>query len=82
MPRSGSGVQASGGVQISIYDINGVLIRTLLPRTADGAKGAIGPRTILWEGNDLYGRDVASGTYIIRVKSGEHVFTKRAALLR
>jgi len=36
----------------------------------------------LWNGQDLYGRDVASGTYIVRVKAGDKTFKRRIVLLR
>jgi len=56
---------------ISIYDLNGHLIRNWS-----------GMASVIWNGQDLHGKDVASGTYIVRVNVGERVMSKRIVLMR
>jgi len=63
--------QAKGQSEIRIYNLNGHLIRQWNPRAA-----------VVWNGQDRHGRDVASGTYIIRIKAGDRILTKRLALIR
>jgi len=64
--------QANSPPRIRIYDLNGHLIRSWSP--------TIG--SVTWNGQDLHGRDVASGTYIVRVDTGERVMSKRIVLMR
>lgn len=56
---------ATYGVKLSIYDVNGRLVRKLV----EGSQSA-GPHTALWNGTDDAGRGVASGHYYARIEAG------------
>jgi len=63
--------QAPNPSDIRIYDLNGQLIRNWS-----------GGKSVVWNGQDLHSRDVASGTYIVRVNVGERVMSRRIVLMR
>jgi hypothetical protein len=63
-------------VEVSIYDIRGRLMRSL--ETAESP----GDQVLLWDGRDSHGRQVASGTYFIVVKTPLCSYTRKAILLR
>ena len=66
-----------GRISVEVYDLRGRLVRTLLRETASA-----GPHEIVWQGVDNRGAGVASGTYIIRLKTPTGVHQTRAALVR
>lgn len=68
---------ADGRVQISIYDVTGRRVRTLLDETVSAGVGSV-----TWNGADDGGRRVASGTYFFRVESRGTVRTQRATLVQ
>jgi len=70
-PKTTIRFQGTGPSEIRIYDLNGHLIRNWNTRAS-----------VVWNGKDLYGKDVASGTYIVRVIVGERVISKRIVLMR
>jgi len=70
-PKTTIRFQGSAMPSIRIYDLNGHLIRNWNATAS-----------VIWNGQDLHGRDVASGTYIVRVKAGDRILTKRLALIR
>jgi len=52
-------------VTIDIYNVSGVLIRSLGPPPAGlGPASFARPHAVLWDGRDLAGDRVANGTYI------------------
>ncbi|MEN8007317.1 MAG: M1 family aminopeptidase [Candidatus Krumholzibacteriota bacterium] len=53
---------ADQAVRVSVYDVSGRLVKTLV----DEVRPA-GDNRILWDGTDLHGRSVASGTYFTRM---------------
>ena len=57
---------------LRIYDLNGHLIHQWNRNTG----------SVLWNGQDLHGREVASGTYIVRANVGDRVMSKRIVLMR
>jgi hypothetical protein len=63
LPSSGG---ASYGVKLSIYDVNGRLVRKLV----DGQQ-ASGPHVTVWNGTDDSGRGVSSGHYYARIDAGK-----------
>jgi hypothetical protein len=64
-------------VKLQIYNTAGRLIKTV----ADGYLPA-GSSTILWDGTDASGAQVASGVYFYRVVSGEVVQMRKLVLAR
>jgi hypothetical protein len=64
-------------VSIKIYNMLGQEIKTLY----SGDRGA-GTYTVQWNGDNNFGRSVASGTYIYRVVTGQNVVTKKMVLLK
>ena len=65
-------------VRLGIYDAAGRLVCLL----KDGGQEQAGRRTVTWRGRDLLGRDVASGTYFIRMETGAHTATRGIAMIR
>jgi hypothetical protein len=68
---------AGGHARLSIYDVSGRLVRTLVDGTLDG-----GDHEIIWDGSDAGGRAMASGSYLARLESGATVRAVRMALVR
>ena len=66
-----------GPVSVMIYDQIGQRIRTLV----DGTQPT-GRHTVTWNGTDDLGRNMASGVYIVRLKSDEGALVRRLVLVR
>ena len=64
-------------VRLSIYDLLGQNIRTLL----DGVQSQ-GGHSVVWDGKDSLGQDAASGIYLYRLEASHLVQTRRMLLLR
>jgi DNA-binding beta-propeller fold protein YncE len=64
-------------VNLSIYDIRGRYIVTLVNKTI-----AAGPEEIHWDGTNDNGESLSSGVYIYRLKAGNQVIAKKMVLLR
>ena len=64
-------------VNISVFDIEGKLIDTIANREFQA-----GTHTVSWNGKDSRGRDVASGIYLYRLKTGGSVATRKMVLIR
>ena len=64
-------------VQLSIHDMRGRLIRSLVSeqRTA-------GQYSEMWNGNDRSGRSVASGVYLIRLQAGQDLVTRKVVITK
>jgi histidinol-phosphate aminotransferase len=64
-------------VNLSVYDLKGRKIRTLL-------NGPVEPgiQSVVWDGQDHAGRSVASGTYIFNLIQGEFADSRRAAYVK
>ena len=68
----------AGAVRLSVYNVLGQMVRTLV----DGQRPA-GSYSVVWDGRDSTGREVASGIYLYRLQvKGQHVQTRRMVLLR
>ncbi len=61
--RFGAGPIAD--VDVSVYDASGRLVRRLA-----GGAFPVGVRSVDWDGRDEGGRDVAGGTYFVRLSTG------------
>jgi hypothetical protein len=67
----------SGFVSLNIYDILGRKVRTLVSQHVSS-----GHKSVLWDGKDNSGNDVASGIYFYRVRAGNLSETKKLVLLK
>jgi len=73
----GYGLASQALVTISIYDINGQLVRMLVSDTKPA-----GLYTVNWDGRNQAGNSVASGVYLSRMSAGSFVETKKLVLLK
>lgn len=69
--------EREGRVSLQIYDLAGRRVQTLV----DGTLGA-GRHLAQWDGTDADGAAVASGTYLLRMRSGETVLSRSMTLVR
>lgn len=67
----------SGFVSLNIYDLLGRKIQTLVNQHLSW-----GYKSVLWDGKDNSGNDVASGIYFYRLKVGDFCQTKKLVLLK
>lgn len=65
-------------VQLTIHDLAGRVVRTLVA----GQLVAAGVHEVPWNGRDDAGRAVAAGVYFYRLQAGQHVQTRRMALVK
>jgi len=70
-------VPVGGHTELSIYNLAGQKIRTLL----SGYKPA-GTHEVVWDGCDDNGMPVSSGLFVSRLKTGDTVVTHRMALVK
>ena len=63
--------------KLSIYNLEGKLIRTLINGTLDE-----GYKQATWNGSDSHGNLVSSGVYFYRLKAGNQTLTKKMVLLK
>jgi len=68
---------ATSHVKLSIYSIDGQLVKTLV----DDSKDA-GNYSVVWNGTNNLGSQVASGMYIYRIDAGNFVNTKKLMLMK
>lgn len=66
-----------GRVSLAVYDVNGRLVRVLVDE-----KREAGPHSVVWDGCNEQGQELASGVYFIRYRAGSDSFWKKAALLK
>ena len=71
------GLPEAAFVSIKIYNILGQEVKTLL-----NAERSAGTYTLQWNGDNNFGHQVTSGTYIYRVVAGNNVVTKKMILLK
>ena len=67
----------AGPVRIVVYNVVGQQIRTLVDQGM-----AAGKHQARWDGRDEMGRDVASGTYLVRMDAERFSQTRKISLLR
>ncbi len=68
-------VTGSGLVNISVYNILGKSIATLVNQEISG-----GDHKVVWNGKDISGNDVPSGIYIYSIRAGNLVQVKKMVL--
>ena len=64
-------------VNISVYDINGRLVNTLINNTFSA-----GEYNVTWNGDDMAGNKVAAGIYMYNLTSGETSITNKMMLVK
>lgn len=68
------------GVLVSVYDIAGRIVRTLV--VSDGPREASSVASMMWDGCDETGARMSSGVYFVTVSSGELIQTGKVMLLK
>ena len=71
------GLPENINVRLDILDISGRKIRTLI----DASKEA-GTYQVVWNGQDDYGKSVASGVYVYRIQAGDFVQSKKLLFMK
>ena len=71
------GLRESGFVDLSIYDVGGRRVRSLVRSELPA-----GVHSRTWDGIDSGGRQVASGIYLARLHVGEKLFTQKLVLAK
>ena len=66
-----------GFVELAVYNVLGQRVRTL-----EAGDHVAGTYSLLWDGRDDVGLDVASGVYFYRLETGNFTSTKRMILMR
>jgi len=64
-------------VNITIYDMLGRQVRTLINETQDA-----GFKSVIWDATNNYGKPVSAGVYLYQIQAGEFVQTKKMVLLK
>jgi ligand-binding sensor domain-containing protein len=67
----------AGVVRLSVYNVLGQMVRTLV----DGQRSA-GTYSVIWDGRDGSGREVASGVYFCRLRTKSITLARKMLLLR
>jgi hypothetical protein len=70
-------IPESENVKLTIYNVNGQLIKTLVNEQKDA-----GSYNTLWNGKDESGNSVSSGVYFYRIKAGDFTTAKRMLLVK
>lgn len=70
-------IPEKGKVEVSIFDLNGKLIKNLVNRYQTA-----GSHQIVWKGENQAGQKVASGFYIYSVKFNNTVSSKKMLLIK
>ena len=67
----------NGLVNITIYDMLGRKVKTLVNQTQDA-----GYRSVVWDATNDYGKLVSAGIYLYQIQAGEYMQTKKMVLLK
>ena len=67
----------TGLVTITIYDMLGRQVKTLINRTQDA-----GYKSVIWNATNDYGKPVSAGIYLYQIQAGEYIITKKMMLLK
>ena len=69
-------------VQISIYSVDGVHIRTLQANNRQRGEYSTRGAAVYWDGKNNRGEQVANGTYFYRFQAGDYSATKKMVIMR
>ena len=69
-------------VSVTIYDVNGELVRTIDVGHQTAAKYATRSKAIYWDGRNLFGEQVASGIYFYSLSAGDFSATRKMVILK
>jgi hypothetical protein len=69
---------SSGVVDLKVYDISGQLVNQLI----SGEHFPLGSHDLRWDGRNQQGQLVASGIYLMHIRSGQYSRTAKMTLLR
>ena len=64
-------------VTITIYDMLGRQVKTLINQTQDA-----GYKSVIWDTTNDYGNPVSAGVYLYQIQAGEYMQTKKMVLLK
>ena len=64
-------------VTITIYDMLGRKVKTLINQTQDA-----GYKSIIWNATNDYGKPVSAGIYLYQIQAGDYISTKKMVLLK
>ena len=64
-------------VNISVYDINGRLVNTLMNNTLSS-----GTYSVVWNGDDMNGNSVSAGIYMYSLTSSDISITNKMILVK
>jgi hypothetical protein len=67
----------NGHVNITIYDMLGRQVKTLINQTQDA-----GYRSVIWNATNDYGKPVSAGIYLYQIHAGDNMQTKKMVLLK
>ena len=67
----------NGHVNITIYDMLGREVKTLINQTQDA-----GYRSVIWDATNDYDKPVSAGIYLYQIQAGEYISTKKMVLLK
>ncbi len=70
-------LESRGFVEISIYNVRGQRVRTLVSYEHDA-----GSHKVVWDGKNESGKGVSSGMYFYKMTSGDHVSARKMLLLK
>ncbi|MBD3287497.1 T9SS type A sorting domain-containing protein [candidate division KSB1 bacterium] len=70
-------LKSSGKANLSIYNLRGELVRTLVERSMTA-----GEYTVDWDGRSDFGANVSSGVYVYTLKTTGHIESKKMLYLR
>ncbi|MBL7012815.1 MAG: T9SS type A sorting domain-containing protein [Candidatus Marinimicrobia bacterium] len=70
-------VSRQGHMSIGVYDISGKWITSLMEKHISP-----GAHKLNWNGNDMLGKPVSAGLYLVILKFGAHTISKKISLLK
>jgi len=70
-------IAREGQVHIEIYNIKGQRVKTVVNEVM-----SVGRYSVVWNGDDAYGRSVGSGVYFYRMTTGEYRSVRKMLMLK